>query len=289
MTASTPPGYRTGDRAEIFVEVGGRSRYDPALRFPRSGESDMALARACCPRCGKVFRAEVPTGPEATFRCPGCRAVFPAPPAAPQISAEERAKRKAQRRPQAASATGRRTGLVIALVLGGTFICVCLPVTGIGLWWFLPRKAGSAGESASASPLEAMEKAVTGNSASSNTRKLLVGTWECTEKPRGAGRRPGMICFNDDGTVHLETGQAQLGETFKSLGMVAEFEIHVPDRCITYRLLDDEHLEMTVELILHDKGAQDYHGKETVTFAVSEKELSVTNEKGKTTKFRRIE
>jgi hypothetical protein len=205
--------------------------------------------------------------------------------------------RKGKKRLRGKQGTGSRRGLVIALVAGGLFLGVCLPASVLGLYWAFGRGTEAGGGSASSSPLDLVEKTLSGSNASAKTRKLMVGTWESTEVPKGAGRRKAVIGFNEDGTVHLESGLAELGQTFRSLGMIAEFELHVPDRKLTYRLIADDRMEFAADLsdfgrqLGADPGriAREFHKQETLTIAVSEKELSVTNDQGKTTTFRRLD
>jgi hypothetical protein len=258
----------------------------------------MTVNRVSCPRCTTAFRAETVPGSEASFRCPRCQTVFSAPRtqagltpggASAPIPSEVRESRKKRKRSGRKSAAASRTRLVIALVLGGTFFAICLPVVGVGLYWAFGRKTGEG--------LTAIEQALTGSSASPETRRRLVGTWESKEAPKGAGRRSPVISFNEDGTVYLESGMGEFAKMFPSLKLVGDFDIHLPARCITYRLPADDRLELDVDL--GDLGrklgadpvtaARDYRKKESVTIAVSDTELSITNDQGKTMKFRRLE
>jgi hypothetical protein len=199
-------------------------------------------------------------------------------------TADDPQARRERKRLRRKKKTPSRTGLVLALVMGGALLFVFVLAAGIGIYWRFGRGAGS-------------EKASTASSAGSETRRILVGTWESTEEPKGAGRRKPVIAFKDDGTIFLVSGIEQLATTFRSLGMAGDFGLDLPAKSITYRLSADDRLEMEVDLSHIGKQlgadpatiARDYHKKETMTIAVSEKELSLTNDQGKSTKFRRLE
>jgi hypothetical protein len=184
-----------------------------------------------------------------------------------------------------------RVALVVIIASAALLLVCCLPVIGLGLYWLV-----GPGANPGQGPLAAIENAVKEPMAALETPRLLVGMWEGTEPPKGAGRRKPVISFRDDGIMFIVSGPEQLGTTFRSLGMVSDFGLQLPERCITYRFLAKDQLEIAVDLSALGKKlgadpatlARDYHKKETVKFAVSEQELAITNDQGKVTSFRRL-
>jgi hypothetical protein len=130
------------------------------------------------------------------------------------------------------------------------------------------------------------------------TNKLLTGEWESAEGPKF------VLEFTGEGKVHLSGAFAPLTEFrfAKPLKMYSDFG-QQPGRNlgITYRCVSDTRLEIKANYLpLLEKlsaGATtapkpeviaEYTPTETLTYAVTEKELTLTNDQGKILRLRRV-
>ncbi len=129
------------------------------------------------------------------------------------------------------------------------------------------------------------------------TNKLLPGEWEST----GAGKKC-VIELTGDGKVHLSGNMAALKDFAfaKPLAVYADFGLQ-PGRNldIKYRSLSDTELEIKANYtplleklaggnVPADKVAE-YNPTEKLTYAVTAKQLTLTDAKGKSIQLRRAE
>jgi hypothetical protein len=111
-------------------------------------------------------------------------------------------------------------------------------------------------------------------SCGSKPQDLIVGKWQSTD-----AKEPGTIEFTKDGNINIVNGPMTLKAT--------------------YKFLDDKNIEMEIQNPFGGMGIDiggkkmdmpkmDMPGlKQKVGIAVSKDELTMTNEKGQTTKFKR--
>jgi len=126
--------------------------------------------------------------------------------------------------------------------------------------------------------------------------KLLIGEWEPAEGKKYT------LEFTGEGKVHLRGAFAPLTEFrfAKPLKVLADFGVQTGTNLITYRCVSDTQLEISANYLeLLDKlsaGADkepppeviaEYTPTETLTYTVTEKELTLTNEQGKSLRLRR--
>jgi hypothetical protein len=135
-------------------------------------------------------------------------------------------------------------------------------------------------------------------SCSKKTDPALIGEWEGK-----AGNKTFYLTFEKDGKLGLSGDVASLGKVFTSLTILTDFGIHPgANTPITYQVQKNRKLVIEADLTamlekltaggkekVSSEDMQKLHPKETLTYAVAGKELTLTNEKGQETKFQRAE
>jgi len=126
----------------------------------------------------------------------------------------------------------------------------------------------------------------------------LLGEWEGK-----SNNKTFSLTFGKDGKLALGGDIAALGTVFTSFTILTDFGIRPgANTPITYKCLSETQMEVEADLsVLMEKlsaggdgrpspdAAKKLHPKETLTFAVAGKELTLTNEKGNSTKLQRVE
>jgi hypothetical protein len=132
-------------------------------------------------------------------------------------------------------------------------------------------------------------------SCGKKTNSALIGKWE--------GKSNNRTAFAGDGQLALGGDIAPLGTILKSLTILTDFNIKPGKNMpITYKCVSDTQMEVEVDLsVLLEKlsagrdgrpppdASQKLHPEETLTFAVTGKELTLTNDQGKSIKLQRVE
>jgi hypothetical protein len=131
---------------------------------------------------------------------------------------------------------------------------------------------------------------------SANT--VLIGEWEGKVGPRTVA-----LTFAKGGELTLDGDIAALGTILKSFGLLTDFGIKPGKNLpITYKCVSATQLEvegdftaLTEKLSAGGSGRpspemlQKLHPKDTLTFAVAGKELTLTNDQGKSIKLQKVE
>lgn len=128
---------------------------------------------------------------------------------------------------------------------------------------------------------------------------LLLGTWEFGEKSKRCSME-----FTKDGKVEL-FGETSLLKDFQFVKLLAEYNMQPGMNMISYRPVSEKELEIegdysslmeklaaggeTVSREKIKEMGDMFHPKERVTYAVSEKELTLTGSQGKTITLKPVE
>ncbi len=240
----------------------------------------MGIARSLsCPACAAVLRLSRLPEPGQRVQCPQCAATFTAPAAeagAPQPQSEPRPVVADRPRRKRAKKRKAKPALFWALIGGGAAVVVL----GVVLVIVLSRKG--AGQAA--------------------VNRHLPGIWES----EGKGKKL-VLELTDSGRIHPSGDLTQLVDFhFASpLKPFAGFGLQVGRNLkITYRCLDDTRMEIEADYtpLLEQlakggrgelppeaaaKMIEEFTPAETLTFTVTENQLTLTNADGKTLRFRR--
>lgn len=268
----------------------------------------MGITRLNCPACAAALKFGRALDPGQRIKCPRCAAIVTVPAIEGGELEPERASRPgairkgspsakaadigandpkdAQARPRKRRKKSKKPKANPALfwgLIGGGAAAVGLLVVVLIL--VFSGKKGSASNSG-------------GDPQQAATNKLLTGEWEST----GAGKKY-TLEFTSAGKVRLSGGFLPLTEFrfAKPLKMYADFGMQPGGNLdITYRCLSDTQLEIranyTPLLEKLSAGAtkapapeivEQYKPTETLTYAVTETEMILTNDRGKSVRLQR--
>jgi hypothetical protein len=137
------------------------------------------------------------------------------------------------------------------------------------------------------------------SSCGKKTNTALLGTWETK-----ANNKTCSLTFEKDGNLQFGGDTQALSNVFTSLTLITDFGGHPGKNTpVTYTCISDNQMEIEGDFtVLLDKLSagggggpvseewkKKIHPRETLTFAVSGNELTLTNEKGTSTTFKRVE
>jgi predicted Zn finger-like uncharacterized protein len=265
----------------------------------------MTEFKTLCPHCRTELR--VPTVPPAgaRLRCPKCQQAFAVPGAAAPTGAEG-----AEAEPRRRKKIGKRrkvkeSSLPYGPLLLGAAGLGLFATVGVLFWVFVlgrqppppqvapvdagPRAgatlppAGAAPDPAPAEPPAAPGAA---QAPALDAPKLLLGAWEEAD----GTAVPGQLDFlveGGTGGVHADP-LGGLGKLFPPLKVLADFNLKPPYLVMTYRLASPNTLEFTY--VFRMPPGVDLPrpaSPETLAFAVSEKQLVLSNGRGDKITFRR--
>ncbi len=126
-----------------------------------------------------------------------------------------------------------------------------------------------------------------GCSQSSDPEKeLIIGKWEALE-----GQKKVTIEFTKQGKVNLGGNPSPLAFAFKFVRVLSDFNVKAGSVPITYQLTKDKRLEVEADLskVVQALGgdAKNAKARESVKAAVSENELTITNDQGESLTLKR--
>jgi hypothetical protein len=131
--------------------------------------------------------------------------------------------------------------------------------------------------------------------STSKARSELIGFWESA-----SGKTASSVEFMADGTVVFAGNALDLLD-WKVMKLLRDFNLKPAGNSMTFKVLDKEHIEIQADFLpLLEKlsagappGAKpgvdvaEFRPRETLTFAVSGADLTLSSERGKSLKFRR--
>jgi hypothetical protein len=135
-------------------------------------------------------------------------------------------------------------------------------------------------------------------SCGSKTNKALLGTWEGKNN-----NKTFSITFEKDGSLGVGGDIASLGNVFTSLTIMTDFGLHPGKNTpITYKCISDTQIDVEADFTALMEGLsrggegppnkdamKKLRPTETLTYAIADKELTLTNAKGKSTKLQKVE
>lgn len=134
-------------------------------------------------------------------------------------------------------------------------------------------------------------------SCGKKTNPALLGEWENRN-----GSKSVYLTFEKGGELAMSGDTGSLGPLLPSFSMITDFGMQPGKNTITYKCTSATQMEVEGDLsVLLDKLSaggtgkaspemlQKLHPKETLTFVVNGKDLTLTNDKGQSLKLKRLE
>ncbi len=258
----------------------------------------MTVSRTACPHCYAELPVATVSPPGGRLRCPRCNQAFTVPAGGAEAGEVKPALKNRRKKGKARTQANLPLGLVagggiLALAAGAALLFLILskgqeqpapppaPILAVAA---APEKPPL---DAIVAPAETPPEAAPvkpAPPAAPETQKALLGSWEVSD----GGTEPGRLEFMAEGGIHVDP-LAGLEKIFRPLKVYADFNMRLPYIGMTYRWKGKDKLEIAyrVPRLPAGDGEPQPNAPETVTVAVSEKQLVISNDAGTKAIFRR--
>lgn len=253
----------------------------------------MSTFKITCPGCTANLNLAAAPAPGAKFRCPKCGATFayprtspvsekPAAPTRPRDDEPQDIQRPARKKLRKKRKAGPGKWLIIGLSVGGGLLAIGLLAGGLVIVWPSVRPVVSP-EGGGAPP---------GGGAAGDAKQMILGNWELAT---GSPEKP-SVEFAERGQERVAVFRKSfdvLPNITKSLKILTDFGMARDFIIFPYQFVGKDQVEFSYDLTSLARKLEGnpldakWKPRDTLRVTVSDNELLLTNDQGKTVKYQR--